>query len=149
MTADEEKLLAQTKEQISKIIKDHTILLKPHFAAFDKTSRSHITVSQFSRVMKQLNLLPDEKAFDLLARAYADINTLHDINYVQFCEDVDTKVDIKVGVVPKDTPEYFTKPAVTKLTTEEFKDMNALKPRFLEATVNVTLSYYSITIDAS
>jgi hypothetical protein len=134
-------LLEKTKVQLKKLVKDHNILLKPHFASFDKTSRSHITVGQFSRVLKQLNLLPEEKAFDLLARAYADINTLHDVNYVLFCADIDTKSDVKFGEVPRDTPEYFTKPMVTKIGAEEFKDMDALKPRFLEPSINVTVSY--------
>jgi len=122
---------------LKKLVKDHTILLKPHFSAFDKTKRSHITTDQFSRVLKQLNLLPDEKSFDLLVRAYADINTLHDVNYVHFCEDIDTVSDVKSGEVPLDTPEYFTKPLVTKINPDEFKEMDALKPRFLQPTVNV------------
>ncbi len=130
-------MLDQTKAQLKKLVKDNTILMKPHFAAFDKTKRSHITVGQFSRVLKQLNLLPDEKAFDLLARAYADLNTLHDVNYIQFCEDVDTKPDVKVGEVPMNTPECFTKPMVTKVGADEFKEMDAMKPRFLAPSVNV------------
>lgn len=132
--------------QIKKLVKDNNILLKPHFAAFDTTQRSHITVGQFARVLKQLNLLPDEATFDLLARDYADLNTLHDINYVRFCNELDTKINVKVGEVPKDTPEYFTKPMVTKMEEREFKAMDTLKPRFLEATVNV---YKSLIIDAS
>ena len=124
--------------QLRKLIKDHTILLKPHFAAFDKTKRSHVTIGQFSRVLKQLNLLPDEKAFDVLSRAYADNNTLHDVNYVKFCEEIDTPFKAAMGEVVKNTPECFTKPMVTKMGTAEFKEMNALKPRFLEPSINVT-----------
>ena len=130
-------MFADTLEQIKKIVKDNTILLKPHFAAFDKTKRSHITTPQFSRVLKQLNLLPDDAAFDVLARAYADNNTLHDVNYVKFCEDIDYKFKAAMGEIVKNTPECFTKPLTTTLQKDEFKSMDALKPRFLEATVNV------------
>ena len=124
-------------EQLKKLVKDNTILLKPHFSAFDKTKRSHITVGQFSRVLKQLNLLPDEKSFDMLSRAYADNNTLHDVNYVKFCDEIDYRFKAAMGDVPKNTPEYFTKPMVTTMGQDEFKTMNALKPRFLEASINV------------
>jgi hypothetical protein len=119
------------------LIKDHTILLKPHFASFDTTKRSHISVGQFSRVLKQLSLMPEEAQFDLIARAYADNNTLQDINYVKFCEDVDTKFKAAMGIVPENTPACFTKPAVTAFSQDEFKEMDALKPRFLEASINV------------
>jgi hypothetical protein len=128
----------QVKAQIKTLVKNNNILLKPHFAAFDTTNRSHITVTQFSRALKQLDLLPDEATFDLLAREYADLNTCHDINYVRFCDELDTKIDTKVGEVPKDTPEYFTKPMVTKMDKGEFRAMDTMKPRFLEATVNVS-----------
>lgn len=137
MTAEDQQLLGDTLAQLKKIVKDHTILLKPHFAAFDATKRSHITVGQFSRVLKQLNLLPEEKPFDLIVRAYADNNTLHDVNYVKFCEDIDTRFLASMGLVPLNTPEYFTQPMVTKIGTEEFKDINPLKPRFLQPSVNV------------
>ncbi len=123
--------------QLKKLVRDNTILMKPHFASFDKTRRSHVTVGQFARVLKQLNLLPDDKSMDVLVRAYADNNTLHDVNYVKFCNDIDTKSNIGLGEVPKDTPEYFTKPMVTTMGFNEFKDMDALKPRFLQPTVNV------------
>lgn len=124
-------------EQLRKLVKDNTILLKPHFSAFDKTKRSYITVGQFSRVLKQLNLLPDEQSFDILARAYADNNTLHDVNYVKFCDEIDYRFKAAMGEVPKNTPECFTKPMVTTMATDDFKTMNALKPRFLEPSINV------------
>jgi len=124
-------------DQLKQLIKNHTILIKPHFAAFDKTKRSHITVDQFSRVLKQLNLLPEEKAFEVLVRAYADNNTLRDVNYVRFSDDIDTKFKAAMGQVPKDTPECFTQPMVTTMGQAEFKDMDALKPRFLAPSINV------------
>lgn len=81
--------------------------------------------------------MPEEKQFELIARAYADNNTLHDINYVKFCEDIDTKFKAAMGLVPDNTPEFFTKPVVTTMGQNEFKEMNALKPRFLEPSINV------------
>lgn len=142
MKPDEEKLLAEVVAQLRKLVKDHNILLKPHFVSFDTTKRSHVTTGQFARVLKQLNLLPDDKATDVLVRSYADINTLHDVNYVKFCEDIDTKCTVGLGDVPKDTPEYFTKPMETKMGFKDFQEMDALKPRFLQATINVTLNEF-------
>ena len=140
MSEDEAKSFEECLIQIKKIIKDHTILLKPHFASFDTTKRSHITVAQFGRVLKQLNILPNDKQFDLIVRCYADNNTLHDVNYVKFCEEVDSKFKAAMGLVPDNTPESFTKPGVTTIDKEDFKDMNVLKQRFLEATINLQAS---------
>lgn len=136
MTPEESQILQSTLDQIKKLIAAHSILVKPHLAAFDTTKRSHISTLQFSRALKQLNLLPDEKTFDILVRAYADNNTLHDVNYVVFCNDVDSKPEVNMGV-PKVTPDYFTKPMVAKIEPAEFKEMNPLQPRFLKATVDV------------
>ena len=83
--------------------------------------------------------MPEENEFDLIARAYADNNTLQDINYVKFCEDIDTKFQAAMGLVPDNTPACFTKPGVTNIGQKEFNEMDALKPRFLEASINVTL----------
>lgn len=66
------------------------ILLKPTFMDFDRSKSQHITAAQFLRVMKTLNLMPSSDAvFDLLIRKYCDKGTTKEVNYYNFCKDVD------------------------------------------------------------
>jgi hypothetical protein len=70
---------------LRRIIVSNRILLKPSFADFDPTKCLHITVGQFSRVMKQLNIMPSDLIFELLTRKYFDKGNTKEVNYVKFC----------------------------------------------------------------
>jgi Ca2+-binding EF-hand superfamily protein len=83
-------------------IKAQRILLKPSFQDFDRSQSLHITSHQFLRVLKNLGLMPSsQELFDLIIRRYCDRGTTAEVNYFQFCKDLDRPEDIFPGYTPK------------------------------------------------
>ena len=71
------------------------ILLKPQFQDYDRSQSSHMTAAQFLRVMKNLDLMPNsEVVFDLMIRKYCDKGNTREVNYYNFCKDVDRPEDM-------------------------------------------------------
>ena len=94
-TDQEKELLISTLQELRFNIVTNRIMLKPSFQDFDKARSSHITKDQFFRVLKKLNLFPEQPAVaDLLARKYFDKGNLKEINYINFCHDVDKPEDM-------------------------------------------------------
>ena len=83
-------MLFETISAIQETVKANRILMKPTFQDFDRTHSLHVSSAQFSRVLKQLSLLPqDDTIVALLVRFYLDKNNPREVNYVRFCQDVD------------------------------------------------------------
>jgi len=77
-------------EAIRVEIKNRRILIKPQFQDYDRTNCQHITTEQFRRVMKELRLIPpSEELFQLILRKYLDKGNIREINYRDFCADID------------------------------------------------------------
>ena len=108
---------------LNRHVVSNRILLKPGFQDFDRSQQLHITAQQFLRVMKNLNLMPpSEEMFDLITRRYCDRGNTKEINYFNFCKDVDRPEDmfpayqakrpqaekeVKIGVRPKQVSTFF------------------------------------------
>lgn len=65
--------------------------MKPHFQDFDKTKGGYISKNQFLRILHQFQMLPDEKALNLLLKRYIDRGNLDEVNYYDFCRDVEVE----------------------------------------------------------
>ena len=130
-------------KEIRKQIADHRILLKPQFQDFDKAKSCHISAQQFSRVLKKLNLIPsNDFAFELIVRRFADKGNIKEINYFQFCRDVDRPEDMFPLYVPKkEVPQAtslhpFSGPSNT-FFDQSTKDLNVIESRFSQKPVNI------------
>lgn len=64
-------------------------LIKPHFQDFDKTKQGYISKNQFLRILYQFGLYPNEESLNLILRRYIDKGNLDEVNYYEFCRDVD------------------------------------------------------------
>ena len=64
-------------------------MIKPHFQDFDKTKQGYISKNQFLRILYQFGLYPDEQSLNLILRRYIDKGNLDEVNYYEFCRDVD------------------------------------------------------------
>ena len=121
------------------------ILLKPQFQDFDTTKCCHITVQQFARVLKQLNLMPSESTpiFELVCRRYADRGNLKEVNYVKFCQDIDRAEDIfaymKQGSDERKVQVFIGhRDNKSNYFGNSTKDINVMESRFSQPTVNIS-----------
>ena len=89
MQNDEKTTCQDVLRSLWQIIASNRILLKPSFQDFDPANTQHITLQQFSWVLKQLWLMPNERQFELLCKNYFDKGNTREVNYVKFCHDVD------------------------------------------------------------
>ena len=76
-TDAELKCITTVLQQMKTLVTNNRILLKPIFQDFDRTKVGHVTDFQFSRVLKQTHLMPNEKEFELISRKYKDLKYLN------------------------------------------------------------------------
>ena len=74
---------------IKKEIQTRRVLLKPHFKDFDITNNGYVTRSQFLRVLSQFDIYPKDEYLDIILKCYSDNGNLNEVNYYEFCKDVD------------------------------------------------------------
>ena len=87
--------MIQCMTELNKTVVSKRILLKPAFKDFDRSQQLHITQGQFLRVMKMLNLMPeDDRTFQLIIRNYCDRGNNNEVNYYKFVKDVDRPEDM-------------------------------------------------------
>lgn len=85
---DREKLFYILK-LIRHEIETRRILFKPHFQDFDVVKNGFVTRSQFLRVLSQFDIYPQDEYLDVILRCYTDNSNLNEVNYYEFCKDVD------------------------------------------------------------
>lgn len=68
--------------------------LKPLFQDFDITRCGHVTKSQFIRVLDMLGIFTSEEIIALLLKKYMDKGNADEVNYFDFCVDVDKPEDM-------------------------------------------------------
>ena len=64
------------------------------FQDFDITRNGHVTKPQFIRVLSQLRIVAPDNIMHLLLKRYMDKGNTDEVNYVDFCADVDTTEDM-------------------------------------------------------
>ena len=139
----EQSRLIEALQEIRFIILTNRIMLKPSFQDFDKARSSHITKDQFFRVLKKLNLFPEQPSMaELLARKYLDKGNLKEINYIYFCQDVDRPEDMfpdysSKHPVPEPKPREAGVGPASTFYAGQTKDINVLAMRFQEPTLNI------------
>lgn len=111
-------------------ISNKRILLKPHFEDFDRTKSGHISKNQFLRILTQFSLLPDKASLNILFKRYTDKGNLDEVNYYDFCKDVDL-YDLDAKEISKTHAEAF-KDTTLKLHTTQFRSAKNDVPNDLE-----------------
>lgn len=142
------KLLTDTIKVLINTIKANRILLKPSFADFDITKKQRVTVHQFSRVLKQLQIMPSDEAFEVICKKYFDKSNTREIDYVSFCHDVDKPQDmfaelgITMDTFKPSTSDKISGSVIGKAMKSNFfesttKGINVLENRFSKPTINL------------
>ena len=89
-TEEEREILCNLLNSYKIAFKNQRLHLKPSFEDFDITKIGYVTKNQFTRILKQFNLIPpEERQYNLLLKMYMDKGNLNEVNYYQFIRDVD------------------------------------------------------------
>lgn len=97
-------------DQYKQAVKTMRIHLKPVFQDFDITKNGHVTKAQFLRVLDRLRINAPAHILQGLLKRYMDMGNIDEVNYVDFCEDVDSSKQLfEVGQDFNHSFEYFPK----------------------------------------
>jgi Ca2+-binding EF-hand superfamily protein len=97
--------------------------LKPLFQDFDTTRCGHVTKSQFVRVLNQLGIFAIDDVLNTLLKKYMDKGNVDEVNYFDFCNDVDSPEDMfGVGRDFNHSTAYFPKMQPRKVNIEITND---------------------------
>jgi len=117
---DESRVLFNALRLVKHIIKTKRILLKLPFQDFDRTNCSHVTREQFGRVLVNVGIQLDQPTIDILARKYMDKGNTREVNYVQFCKEVDDFTEIT------SSPEKKNQVSATYIPNDVINDVRNL-----------------------
>mmetsp|Transcript_19110 Transcript_19110/g.34780 ORF Transcript_19110/g.34780 Transcript_19110/m.34780 type:complete len:445 (+) Transcript_19110:19-1353(+) len=88
-TPEEQATLEAALLEYQGAIKSRRVHIRPMFQIFDRTHSGHISRTQFARVLNQMMLFPPEPILALLIKRYLDKGNMEEVNYRDFCIDVD------------------------------------------------------------
>ena len=108
---------------IKKEIDTRRLLFKPHFQDFDQTNNGYVSRNQFLRVLYQFDIYPSDEYLNVLLKHYTNNGNLNEVNYAQFCNDVDGQDPFSKGISNKHSDlfqnPYNAKGDVFKMRTEQ------------------------------
>ena len=84
--------------------------VKPHFQDFDITKTGYVTKNQFLRILAQFGLYPSQRDTNLLLKHYMDKGNLHEVNYYDFCRDIEAAINYDGVIHSKTYAELFKDP---------------------------------------
>lgn len=97
-TDEEKSMILGILPEYREAVRIKRIHLKPMFQDFDITKNQHVTKHQFLRTLNQLGVSTSEDVLNVLLKAYMDKGNVDEVNYFDFCEDVDNSDALfKVG----------------------------------------------------
>jgi Ca2+-binding EF-hand superfamily protein len=144
-TDEEAANLEKALDDFRTVIRNRRVHLRPMFQNFDITRSSHVSRTQFCRVLNQLSIYPSEENLRLILKRYIDKGNMEEVNYMDFCLDVDIP-DLIYQPVGNSQPnpdeylekrkkdfkglQYTTKPVMEgKITTHHPEDLEDLLSR--------------------
>ena len=132
-TDEEKALLEGILNQYRSAVQIKRIHLKPILADFDITKNQHVTKHQFLRTLDVLGVTAPSTTLNVLLKAYMDKGNADEVNYYDFCEDIDGSEQL--FYVPRAFNHSFdyypkTRPAktgfdVSKATPDDIDDVLA------------------------
>jgi len=109
-TEEEKQMIEGILAEYREAVRIKRIHLKPMFQDFDITCNQHVTKHQFLRTLGQLGVSTSEDVLNVLLKAYMDKGNVDEVNYYDFCEDVDSSDALfKVGRGYNHSFDYYPK----------------------------------------
>lgn len=90
MTPEQQETISSVLKEYAKAIQIRRFNIKQMCQDFDITKNNHITKHQFLRILTQLGLSTNQETLNLLLRFYCDKGNVDEVNYFDFCNDIDS-----------------------------------------------------------
>ena len=116
MTPEQQECIKSVLSEYARAIQIKRIHLKHMFQDFDITKNQHVTKHQFLRILSQSGLSCSEEIMNLLLKTYCDRGNADEVNYFDFCNDVDSpEMLFGVGRGYNHSFDYYpkTRPRIT------------------------------------
>jgi Ca2+-binding EF-hand superfamily protein len=116
MSPDQQAMIQRVLGEYSQAISIRRLNIKQMCQDFDITKNQHITKHQFLRILTQCQLTCPPDVLNLLLKTYCDKGNADEVNYFDFCNDVDSpEMLFGVGRGYNHSFEYYpkTRPRVT------------------------------------
>jgi len=110
MTPEEQTLIQNVLREYAQAIQVKRIHIKQILSDFDITRNQHVSKHQFLRVLAQCGLSTSDNVLNLLLKTYCDKGNADEVNYYDFCNDVDSpEMLFGVGRGYNHSFEYYPK----------------------------------------
>ena len=116
MTPEQQEQIKNVLLDYQKAVQIRRLPLKQMFQDFDITRNQHVTKHQFLRTLAQCSMSAPEPVMNLLLKTYCDKGNADEVNYFDFCNDVDSPEQLfGVGRGYNHSFDYYpkTRPRVT------------------------------------
>jgi Ca2+-binding EF-hand superfamily protein len=124
MQEQEREKLHYILDLIKKEISTKRLLFKPHFQDFDVVKNGFVTRSQFLRVLYQFDIYPKNEYIDVLLKCYTDNGNLNEVNYYDFCRDVDGADPVTTTINNTHKDKFLSPSTHQKFEPYIYKDSN-------------------------
>lgn len=124
MNGPEREKLLHILDLIRHEIQTRRVLLKPHFKDFDRVCNGYVTRSQFLRVLSTFDIYPKDDYLDVMLQCYSDNGNLNEVNYYEFCKDVDGPDAVTQHINTTHADMFKMPPAKSGFQPYIYKDSN-------------------------
>lgn len=124
LNAQEREKLLYILDLIRKEIQTRRVLLKPHFKDFDRVKNGYVTRSQFLRVLSTFDIYPQDDYLDVILQCYSDNGNLNEVNYYEFCIDVDGPDQVTQSINTSHADMFKVPMATSTFQPYIYKDNN-------------------------
>ena len=132
LNEDHRSKLMHILNLVRKEIGTRRVLIKPHFQDFDKTKNGYVSRSQFLRVLSTFDIYPQDEYLDILLRCYTDNGNLNEVNYFEFCKDVDGQDPVTKSINDLHSSKFSLPPLKAKADPYIYKDSQASLQEVIE-----------------
>lgn len=106
----EEERIRELIKLYQSYIVSNRCYVKLYFKDFDKTYTGFVTKNQFLRILAAFNLFPSVEDTNLLLKHYMNKGNLNEVNYYDFCRDIEAAINEDGVSFSEDYAKLFENP---------------------------------------
>eukprot|EP00743_Colponemidia_sp_Colp-15_P002007 GILK01002181.1.p1 GENE.GILK01002181.1~~GILK01002181.1.p1 ORF type:complete len:916 (-),score=199.27 GILK01002181.1:158-2905(-) len=146
LSAEDEQMLEAALEAVVGHTRQRRLILTQSFQDFDRTHSQHVSADQFRRVLSLAHFPLSEAEMQSLVKRFADKGNQRDVNYVEFCQLIDSLTRTAPVTVPESIAPLSPAKNVNNYKTQLIERYNTLTAEDVLATVRAAVMTNRIRI---